>query len=253
MVSCKLYGRLGNQMFQIAAALGYSEDYDVPFVLPDKTLNEAVWPNYFKGKFASRSLYENAFNSHYKESIHSYLKIPKLEGHVMLDGYFQSYRYFDRHLEKVRKAFEFSDLYFLPRTVSIHVRRGDYLQHPTKHPVVTLDYLYQAIRWFDPAQNNFFIFSDDLPWCRSNMPQLFRVDQNYRFVEAGNPIEDMKSMSMCESNIVSNSSFSVMAAILNSNQWKKVVCPHEESYFGVDNKHLNVSTTMPPDWLRIKF
>lgn len=253
MVSCKLYGRTANQMFQIAACIGYSEDYDVPFVLADKTLNDGIWPNYFKGKFASRGPYENAFHSHYKEPMHSYLKILKLEGHVMLDGYFQSYKYFDKHLEKVRQAFEFSKLTFLPRTVAVHVRRGDYLQYPTKHPVVTMEYLHQAIRYFDPADNNFFIFSDDLPWCRANIPKLFNHGQNYRFVEAGNPVEDMKSMAMCENNICANSSYSVMAAILNSNPWKKVVCPDESSYFGIDNKHLDVRSMMPPDWVRIKF
>lgn len=253
MISCKLYGRLGNQMFQIAAALGHSYDYNVPFVLPDKTLNETAWPNYFKGKFVSWGPYQNYFRQQYKEPLHSYLRIPEFEGNVIIDGYFQSYKYFSSHLDKIRDAFEFSGAKTIPRSISIHVRRGDYLDHPTKHPVVTLKYLGQAIQNFDTNIYNFYIFSDDLPWCRIHMPQLFLNPHSYRFVEAGNPLEDLKAMAMCEHNIVCNSSYSVMAAILNSNPGKRIICPDEGSYFGIDNKHLSVMDVMPPDWKRIKF
>jgi hypothetical protein len=235
----------------IAAALGYSYDYNTAFVLPTRTLNESIWPNYFKGKFVDSAKYTWMFKDVYREPSHSYTKIPYFENSVLLEGYFQSYMYFADHLDNIRSVFGFTRQ-TIRHSVSLHVRRGDYLKFPTKHPLATLDYFFYAVQSVDPNYR-FFVFSDDIFWCKENLYRVLPKGAFITFVEPGDPVEDMKWMAACEHNICSNSSYSVMAAILNKNPDKRVICPHEDSYFGVDNRHLDVSTMMPPEWKRIKF
>lgn len=250
MVTCRLFGRLGNQMFQIAAALGYAYDYKVPFVLPLKTANDKTWPNYFYGKFADGQKYDWMIRDRFIEPSHAYTKIPRFQSGVRLDGYFQSYKYFIDHIDRVRSDFEFSRN-TMPGAVAVHIRRGDYLDHPTKHPVVTFEYLRTAFSIFS-VEARFLVFSDDIDWCKKALSSMSK-GRNITFVLTGDPLDNMRLMASCEHAIVANSSYSVMAAILNPSPTKEVVCPHENDYFGIDNKHLDVSTLMPPDWIRVKF
>lgn len=254
MVSCKLKGRLGNQLFQLAAAMSYAIDTGNEFYLPMTTGNEKEWPHYFRDKWAGKK-YGGPFDEIYKEPSHAYTKIPRMDGRILLDGYFQSYKYLESNIQIIREAFAF-DNFTNYGWVSIHVRRGDYLQHPTKHPVVTMDYLKEAVSKFS-EDISFQIFSDDLPWCKQNLNKEFfdayAGGRDFEYEETTDPISDIHYMAMAEHNIVANSSFSVMAALMNNNHRKIVVCPDEGSYFGKDNKHLDVSTLMPNSWKRVKF
>lgn len=256
MVSCKLYGRLGNQMFQLATAIATAIKWNVPFHMPDRTVNEEVWPNYFKniipaGGFQMLNWVE------YKEPSHAYTEIPRMGINVVLDGYFQSHMYFYNCMDAIRSAFGFNNLWTNEGLVSIHVRRGDYLNHPTKHPVITIEYIRKAIEVFSNQDVDFLIFSDDIQWCKENLNVDFfsslDLKDRFEYAEVMDPLVDMTYMAMSEHNIIANSSYSVMAALMNNNPNKKVVCPDEGSYFGIENKHLDVSTLMPPDWHRIKF
>lgn len=256
MVSVKLKGRLGNQMFQIAAAVAYSLDMKDEFALPLTTVNEKEWPHYFRNRWVGKT-YGGAFDEIYKEPSHGYSKIPKMGGRVLLDGYFQSYKYFIEHIQTIREIFSFNDP-VNEGWVSLHVRRGDYLKYPDKHPVVTLDYIRNAVKQFENTDADFLIFSDDIGWCEKHLDKEFwsSLDRGtqFEYVQAdADPIMDMRQMSMSEHFITANSSFSVMAALLSNSFHKKVICPDESCYFGPANRHLDVSTLMPPNWTRIKF
>lgn len=263
MVTCKLYGRLGNQMFQIAASLGYAFDHGRNFVMPRSTLNPIVWPNYFESLFPEKPQYDWMFDTYYKEKSHEYNEIPrfKIGVGIVLDGYFQSWKYFDEYRDEILTAFEFNEIEKITGVCSIHVRRGDYLKYQTKHPVVTEDYLLKAIDLIriKTGINKFMVFSDDFAWCRDFFedkaiwgPYSKRPGNTFMF--SGMPeIEDMKLMASCEHNIISNSTFSWWGAYMNNNPDKMVVTPHEDNWFGPDNKHLNVSDLLPVSWNRIKF
>ena len=129
-------------------------------------------------------------------------------------------------------------------SVSLHVRRGDYLdpQNAKQYGgICTLDYYNKAIeivmnKYVNPR---FFVFSNDFEWCKKNL----QID-NAIFVTNNtgeNSWIDMYLMSQCKANILANSSFSYWGAMLNMND-NIVVCPKKWS-----NTH--TPNIFPHDWI----
>lgn len=131
--------------------------------------------------------------------------------------------------------------------VSIHVRRGDYLKHDH---FCKLDNIYyeKAIQYFiqDIEKYHFVIFSNDIEWCKDNLIEGEMVT----FLDQGIDCVDMILMSMCDHNIIANSSFSWWAAFKNKNSNKKIVCPENYirsySLFSFMNKNW-----YPENWISI--
>jgi glycosyl transferase family 11 len=258
MVSCKLYGRLGNQMFQIAASIAYGLRHEMPFVIQSNTASGSTYPHYFMDRFPKE---ENDFFStgewfhYYHEPDHQYIPIPKYD-HIFLDGYFQSEKYFADYREDVLDAFHFD---WLPiyNTVSVHVRRGDYLQYPDKHPCVSLGYLRTAIDYFrGRGLKMFLIFSDDVRWVKENLTpstlgmqdvKLYYVADNGIF--SRNELTELEAMSGCEHHIIANSSFSWWGAWLNRKPDKIVIAP--DPWFGPGNAHLDTRDLLPAHWIKM--
>lgn len=117
-------------------------------------------------------------------------------------------------------------------SVSIHVRRGDYLKYKEIFSEVTLAYYEKAIEYIKEKIVNpkFFIFSDDIDWCKEEFPKLGLTESNVVYVtwnSGDKSYRDMQLMSLCKHNIVTNSGFSVWAAFLNKNQSKIMIKPQE--------------------------
>lgn len=106
--------------------------------------------------------------------------------------------------------------------VSIHVRRGDYLNHDHFCKLDT-DYYSEALQEFIPEieKYHFLVFSNDIEWCKNNLIEGEMVT----FMDQGVDYVDMIAMSLCDHNIIANSSFSWWAAFRNRNVGKTVVCP----------------------------
>lgn len=105
------------------------------------------------------------------------------------------------------------------QVVALHVRRSDYLNGVFIN--VTRDYYDAAFEQFDDASVTYLVFSDDLPWCREN----FADKSNLLYSDDAPPIVDMAAMSLCDHNIIANSSFSFWGAFLNRNPDRRVICP----------------------------
>ena len=107
--------------------------------------------------------------------------------------------------------------------ISIHVRRGDYLNH-SHFCKLDNEYYSTAIAEFTPEleKYHFVVFSNDIQWCKEN---LLEESSLVTFIEPGLDAVDMMLMSMCNHNIIANSSFSWWAAFRNGNVNKKVICP----------------------------
>ena len=86
---------------------------------------------------------------------------------------------------------------------------------------VPRDYYDAAFAEFDPAQVRFLVFSDDLAWCQ----ETFANTPNLCFSDAPSPVVDLCAMSLCDHNIIANSSFSFWGAFLNRHAGKRVFCP----------------------------
>jgi hypothetical protein len=113
--------------------------------------------------------------------------------------------------------------------------------------VCGLDYYQNAIAKIEGIVSDptYFIFSDDIEWCRQNLKvskESFFIDHNL----GGNSHFDMYLMSLCKHNIIANSSFSWWGAWLNRNENKCVIAPKQ--WFAVDK---NTADLLPVDWIRL--
>jgi hypothetical protein len=187
------------------------------------------------------------------------LKTPR---HVYLDGYWQSEKYFVDIQDIIRREFvvqyeqdrtsrEVAEKIASTQSVSIHVRRGDYVSVPKTrrvHGVCSLDYYKRCVSLI--AESNiaphFFVFSDDPHWVTDNLhfnyPTTF-VTHN----DADRDYEDLRLMSMCQHNIIANSSFSWWGAWLNANPNKIVLAPGR--WF--NESSLDTRDLLPDGWIKV--
>ncbi len=152
-----------------------------------------------------------------------------------LYGPFANYRYFKDIEKNIRELYRFPEIkdernlgyaehIKNTNSVSIHIRRGDYISLGI--PVASKEFYCSAVdiiseKIMDPV---FFVFSDDPGYAKS----IFSGRDNYVFVEGNVGTEsyrDMQLMSMCRHNITANSTFSFWGAFLNGNMEKIVVAP----------------------------
>ena len=185
-----------------------------------------------------------------------------LEGDVYLEGYWQNERYFRKVADTILKDFtlkedpsgknrEMAERISNTPSVSIHIRRGDYVTNPDAAKLLGfrgVDYVQKAVSVMleKCSAPSYYVFSDDIEWCRDNL----HLDRETVFVDhngEGGAHEDMRLMSRCKHNIITNSSFSWWAAWLNSNPDKTVIAPRE--WFKGDPGR---SKAMSPDsWRRL--
>jgi hypothetical protein len=248
MISILNFGwRWGNQLYQIACAIGLSEKHNSGYVIPEWKYN-----NFLKLPIKTSSV-QNKVSYIFKENGFHYQEIPFREN-MAIEGYFQSEKYFEHCKEKVVESFEPKEELlkklkekhksFLEKEniCSIHVRRGDYLNYPDHHPAQNLNYYMKAVKQF-PKDYVFYVFSDDTEWCKENFP----IGEKFFVVEGQNEIEDFYTMSMCANNIIGNSSFSWWAAWLNKNPNKKTIAPNK--WFGPAYSHFSTKDLFPESWI----
>jgi hypothetical protein len=249
-VSVRLVGRMGNQMFQVATAYAYAKRFDLEFIMPSQTIAPNVFPYYLNGLKVKRQGAAHTFSKVYKELSHRYHEIPFMPN-VILDGYWQSAKYFDDQREAVLKLFE-PILPWKPLEgyVGLHVRRGDYVQMADKHPPITYDYIREAVRHMNSlGLFSFIVCSDDLAWCKENFRGLEVYGNEFSYSHGNTPAEDMALLSCCTAQIISNSSFSWWSAYLNRNPDKVIIAP--EVWFGPGNSHLQVDDLYLPGTIKL--
>jgi len=257
MVFCSFrhFGRMGNFLYEAACAYGFAKKHNLIFSVNPNT-NDTKWnPVYLEHLVHPEFILQEDIlvnevwttEQHYQD----YQYTDEMKGkNIIFNGYNQSYRYFDFCRDEMLKDFNFP--YELKDKVcSIHVRRGDYLQYPTKHPVVTMGYINEAMQYIlsNTDTANFLVFSDDLAWCKENIK-----GENIAYSEGRNEVEDLTLMSHCAHNICSNSTLAVWGAELNQNPNKVVVVPSESNWFGPDNaKKMTVKDLFRPEWYQITY
>ena len=139
---------------------------------------------------------------------------------IILSGFFQKHSLFEEYSEEIRKGLAYkAPLSKSARTylkqikmhsvVSIHIRRGDYLQFPDVYSLVGLNYYKNAVQYIREQTNidKLVVFSNDLNWVKENMK--FAIDCIY--IEDDNQrtdIEDQFLMANCNHHIVANSTYS---------------------------------------------
>jgi hypothetical protein len=239
LVSCSLFGQLGNQLFQISTTLAYAWDYGAKPIFPE--LNKQEYRiSYNRDHIFFRldaSAATRPWTSAYAASDCSTEKVP-FKPDQYLQGYFQSWHHFHHHRDRLLDIFspspsylqqikeKYGDLIDHPNTVSIHVRTGSKHKHETEgFRFVGLDYYRRAVRLF-PEDSLFVVFSDRIGWCKHH----FEFCKNVVFIEGNDHILDLFLMSMMKHNIMGNSTFSWWGAYLNANPNKMTVVPFPWSH-----------------------
>ncbi len=178
-------------------------------------------------------------------------------------GYWQSESYFKQIrpilLKELTLKNDFSDsanyysqlIESTEISVSIHVRRGDYVSNSETtafHGVCDLNYYKTAIAYIQSQFQNptFFVFSDDKEYVK----EVFGNQTNIIYVEnIPFDCEEMLLMSNCEHNIIANSSFSWWGAWLNQHQNKLVIAP--DKWFLNEEMQANSVHLIPCEWKKM--
>ena len=273
-ISTNHRGGIGNVMFKLAASISAAWDNNVDYIFSNEFIRTSDI-HYLPGSLGRpatqgyvdyRVYYSNILRGvqfidklptpyiTYTEPGFNYNPIPYTPGtNLLLDGQFQSEKYFEKYKEKIVDLFKVTDEIesqireFIPNVndlAFLHVRRGDYTQFPDHHPIQTEEYYKRAAEEVG-INSKFLIFSDDLEGCK----YLFDSIPTKYFYSTGVDWSDLYMMSLCRDNIIANSSFSWWAAYLNANPSKKVIAP--TNWFGPVYANLNTEDLIPNNWIKI--
>lgn len=258
----KFIGRLGNNLFQIAACIGYAKKHGVKwgvkkgYIEPDFRCNQVdkFLPNLPVAADFFRRYQEHSTG----EFCHNYHEIPHHPDGVEIVGFFQSEKYFENARDEVRhwigQHMKPAPKHYM-EFCSIHVRRGDYVKHAGSFPPVGVGYVDQAIKHVQekvPDIKGFLIFSDDIDWCRTHLNVLRFPKINLQYYSS-NEWDDFTTMASCGHHIIANSSFSWWSAWMGRNPNKVIVCPSADTWYGPESGIKYPVVDMIPDgWHQIK-
>lgn len=255
-ISPRLQGRTGNMMFQIAHALAKSLEYNRQLIIPSRESSSSILENNIFRKLDFLDINFDLI-SNYK-SINAPFHYENLEPPsdntpTRYNGWFQSEKYFkkfsniiintfsptEEFINKINNDFEFIKN---KEVAVINVRRGDYLTQPTRHPVISKEYIFEALKHI-PNCEKYIVLSDDIPWCKENIKinNVVYVDNYWNW-------EAIWLMSQCSYFIISNSSFSWWGAYLSKEKNKKVISP--DIWVGPDIID-NMNDVWCDDWIKI--
>ncbi len=187
----------------------------------------------------------------------------KETNNYLIQGYWADQRYFKMYADELRKIFypknpaSSANENLLKRikdtdSVSVHIRRGDYLKTGSFLDVNTFNYYEHAFQKVmeEHPDASFFIFSDDIKWSRQ---RFGNIAADMEFVDHNIGMDaywDIFLMSQCNTNIIANSTFSWWAGWLNENQGKKVYCP-SKIFISKKRNELVVPQFYPEEWVKI--
>ena len=254
MIGTRFYGRLGNVFFQAAHTIALALKRNQEFSLPNYT-NDSYWnplylqhlvnPKWVQGK-EDILLNENGMQYQHIEWKDEWKDLQ-----VVLNGYWQSEKYFKEYRNEILYLFDFP-YQKKEGYVSCHVRHGDYLHLRMKHPEITKEWYEVAMKEFPGYKFKFF--SDDIKWCKEN----FGNRNDCEFSTNTNEVDDITEMSHCEHNISSNSTFSWWGALLSDEKNKIVLCPEfwlnpDRSTYKDDfgDKMVDFRRALPDEWIKI--
>jgi hypothetical protein len=280
MIITKLVGGLGNQMFQYACGYSVAKKNNTNLSLDTSWYiekNSVVWTMTYEldrlnisykkilNKYPlvnNKNHFINGFRKHYLPYIEKSMvfddSIFSAGSNIVLDGYWQSEKYFIDYKTELQNEFtpinQIENDYLKQindaLSVSLHVRRGDYANHKQTnnfHGLMSLEYYNSAISLMQSRLGDritIFIFSDDIEWCKQNI----KTTANTIYVTGNDGLTDMQLMAACQNNIIANSSFSWWGAWLNRNPNKIVVAP--DKWF--NDPKPNTKDIIPRSWERIK-
>lgn len=289
-VTVRLQGGLGNQLYQYAAARSLSICERRPLLIETKLIAGESYRHYALSAFnisgthvglldqwntrwacsvragrTFRIICPMAWNykiCHDKENGYDNTIYGHNHKHLVMQGYWQSYRYFEKYTETIKRDYTFREDADDNNTeliaeisnkeaVAIHIRRGDYVSNSFFNETLGIcsrEYYDKALKVISKKVNNpyYYVFTDDPAWVKNNfyIPGLMSiVDHNLGRADH----EDLRLMMHCKHFIIANSSFSWWGAWLAYYKDKVVIAPAQ--WF--KNDRTPHEDRIPHDWMRI--
>lgn len=253
-------GRLGNQMFQYAALKGIANHRGYEYAIPPKRLfgvedknvrcdlEATIYDVFNLNSIEQRtSTYPVLMEKDHAFDSNLFKKCPD---NVDLMGYFQTPKYFDHIKDELLADFTFNkEIFNLCQSfldeseyISLHIRRGDYVNSQHYHTLLDLEYYEKSLTYFS-SDIPVIVFSDDSEWCKQQ--EIFSSDRF--FISENNQTGiDLCIMTMCDYHIIANSSLSWWGSYLSNS--KKTVSP--KNWFN-ENKGYDCSDKYLKDWIVI--
>jgi hypothetical protein len=284
MISIRVQGGLGNQLFMIFATIAYGIEHNVKPVFEyyyNIAARHTYWETLLDGfKMFTTANPDNGLTNDdvsqfnvFMEPTFSYNPLPDFGmNNTYIIGYLQSFRYFESYKsqlysimrlhEKKQTVFEKYPEYFdnSKTLIAIHFRMGDYKHKRWYHPVMNYEYFESSLDYIMTSRSEdkevrvlYFCEEEDNDYVGSKIALLHTKYPNVEFMKVDDSIEDYNQlmiMSMCNHNIMSNSSFSWWGAYFNEYE-SKIVC-YPSTWFGEYYEHTHDSNNMMPgSWVKI--
>lgn len=231
-------GRLGNQIFQYLFLWSIAKKYNCNFYLPKinsfDNLFDTKYLSYINIDFLS---YTKCLKTIDITEIADYLIQPiKIDNNFYynFNGYFQNVGYFYTYINDIihnelifnqnlllsnksilKKYGKLNDL------CAVHVRLTDYIKFADTFIQLDSKYYEHSIRLIlsKNPKTKFLFYSDDIELCKNKYTTL----PNSFFISNNNDIDDFLQISLCGSKIISNSTFSLCACLLDKQMKKATV------------------------------
>lgn len=274
MLSIYIQGGIGNQLFQIFALIATSLRHKIPFCFPyyDTTSSGILRFTYWKSFLrALLPFTQNALNNvtRYNEPAFTFTPLPvSTNGTIMYYGYFQSEKYFKAEYKQICQLIKLGELQKQIRSelsatylrenctnISLHFRLGDYKNNPA-HLVLPISYYVAALKHVmtsldTPVRVIYFCEREDIAIVDAAINTI-KGEINADFIRCSDDVDDWKQlllMSLCDHNIIANSTFSWWGAYFNQNPHKIVTYPAQ--WFGPVLAHNNLADLCPIEWIKI--
>ena len=271
-------GGLGNQLFQIFNLISYCLKYKIPFYFQNKKQERIDRPFYWDNFFKSLKPFVRDNNENmpiYKEQDFHYnelLSFNQINKQFAFVGYFQSYKYFNENYEQIIKFIRLREQqesikkkyieYDFENIISLHFRIGDYKNLQQHHPLTKVEYYVKAIKYIIKVteRNNwkilYFYEEQDYEQVNENIKgiKLETELENINFIPINTKIVDYEQillMSLCQHNIIANSSFSWWGAYFNKNSSKIICHPDPNNWFGPSQGNKKMDDLLPNTWINV--
>lgn len=275
MIYIELMGGLGNQLFQIFCGISYALENNIEFKiiktkfdkvspLDGTSKRPTYWDNFLSN--LSKFTCDNIFLPTYREPSFTYNKIANINKDFKINGYFQSPKYFENYYKSIIELIELDKLkgeikekykeYFNNKVISLHFRIGDYIKKPDYHVILNSEYYINALNnilekdnscgtilYFNEEQDNNTV-ENMIKDIKKSYPQLNFIQCSYDIPDW----EQLLLMSLCNYNIIANSTFSWWGAYFNLNP-EKIVC-YPNIWFGSECNN-STQDLFPENWVKI--
>lgn len=267
---------IGNQIFKIFATISYYIDNSQNYVLYTKNDNgyrKYYWDTLFSNishKVSNKIDIADKYTApyfHYKE-------IPVFTNDTLLDGYFQSHKYFEHNINKIRRIIGIDDHinkalakypeYTINKTISIHYRMGDYVNLREWHPVQKPQYYIEAFKTLVSKGVDIYDY-EILYLCEENdnnivnkynleindtLKELYGKDLKYKKIADDIPDwQQLLIMTSSKHYIIGNSTFSWFGAYLSSSE-NPVIC-YPNTWLGPNYAGTITDDLFPDSWIKI--